>query len=112
MGFKSFWGLLTCSDVFAGLRESFATLRMCVCVPDASVWSLGLSGSTRCDSALPAGKSGLADTFPGPLELSPPPRTCMRTLSVLGQLLNPSASSVHDLVLLVGKSGFLSLFFS
>ena len=79
---------------------------------DVSVWSPGLSGSPMRDTALLAGKSGLFDTCVGPLELSPPLRTCMWMLSVLGKLLKSSASSARPCaLLLVGKSGFLSLFF-
>ena len=63
---------------------------LCVraCASDMSVWSSDFSGSPMRDTAFLAGKYGLADTFAGPLELSPLPRTCMRTLSVLEQLLN------------------------
>ena len=56
--------------------------------------------------------SGLFDTCVGPLELSSPLRTCMWMLSVLGKLLKSSASSARSCaLLLVGKPGFLSLFF-
>ena len=48
-----------------------------------------------------ASKSGLADTFAGPLELFLP-RTCMRTLSVLGQL---PLRLFMALLLLRGKLG-------
>lgn len=64
------------------------------------------SGSPIRDTVRQAGKSRLADTFAGPFELSPPPRTCIQMLSMHGQVLGPSASSVHlNLVLLVGKTG-------
>ena len=57
-----------------------------------------------CDSVILADKSEISDTFPGLLEPFPSPWTCMRALNVPGQLSGPSASSVHDLVLLAGMS--------
>ena len=41
---KLFLKLLTHSDMCAGLHESFTTLSMHVCLSNASVWHLGLSG--------------------------------------------------------------------
>ena len=93
------------TDGFAGAFELLAILSgMCVRVSDASIWSPGLSGSSMCDTAPLADKSGITDTFPGFLKLVPPSRACMRTLSVPGQGLSSSASSAHVLLLPVGKS--------
>ena len=97
---KSFLGLLTRSDVCAGLHESFTTLSVRVrrisLIP-RPFWLMR-------DTTPLASKSGNTDTFVGPLEPSLP-RRCLQTLSVLGQLLSPSALSVHGLVLLVGEFG-------
>ena len=68
---KSFLGLLTRSDVCAGLHESFTMLCVRVCVSDASVWYLGLFA------------------------------LCVILRLRTWQLLGPSALSVHGLVLLV-----------
>ena len=60
---QPFWGLLTRSDSFAGLRESLTTLCACVHAVHASVWFSSLSGSPMCDTAPLTGKSGVADEF-------------------------------------------------
>ena len=49
--FRLFWGLLTRSDLFVCLYGSFVTLCAGVHALDASVWTLGLSGSPMRDSA-------------------------------------------------------------
>ena len=62
----------------------------------SSFCPLGVSGSPAHNTVPLAGRSGLADTFSGCLKLSPLPQTCMRTLSMLGQLANPSVPNADD----------------
>ena len=97
-------GKFSVTDNFAGLLEL-------PILPWACMWTLsmpgqlssplsfcllGISGSPACNTVPLAGRSGLADTFLGCLKLSPLPQTCMRTLSVLGQLMNPSVPNADD----------------
>ena len=69
---QPFRGILTCSGVCVGLRDSFATLCTCVHTSDVSEWLLSHSGSPVRGYAPPAGKFGatdVTDTFSGVFEL-------------------------------------------
>jgi len=75
-------------------------------VPPQSIWMVSRLSRPSVHSSAPlAGKSRVTDTIAVILELLTSPSTCMWVLSMPGQLLSPSASSVHDLVLPPGGSG-------
>ena len=99
---KLFLGLLTRSDVCAGLHESFTTLSVCACVCVRCVSLVPRPFWLMRDTMPLTNKSEHIDTFVGPLEPSLL-RLCLQMLSVLGQLLSPSTLSVHDLMLLVDE---------
>ena len=71
------WGVLTVSDVFPDLLESFAMPCTRVRVSDASVWLSSLSGSPMRDSEPLEGKSDVADMFADIFELFATPCVCM-----------------------------------
>ena len=73
-------GVADAVDAFVGVFELLATLCVREHVSDTFVWSLGLSGPPM------RGKSGVTDGFAGPFDFTRFPWTCMRMLSVLGQL--------------------------
>ena len=100
--FEPVWGFLMASDVFSAVLESIASPCMYLHVPDASEWSLGLSGSSVHDPASPAGKSGTSDPFAGVLEPFALLWVHVHMFSMPGLRSSLSDSSRCDLVLLVG----------
>ena len=97
------------ADIFAGLFELPASLFMCAHVSNASISSLGLSGSPMHGFALLTGKSGVTNTFIAPLELFASPCSCLRTFGVFTWVLSPSDSSACHVALPVDESAVLGL---
>ena len=95
-------GFFYVTDVFAGVFESLATF--CARVRHIRL-ILEPFWLPHAWFAPLAGKSRVADTFAGLLELSAPCWACMRAPCLPGRLPSLSAFSGHDLLLPIGKSG-------